>query len=109
MVIDNSVSLRERWGLIGEVNQLAIGTLHQVLKNVKANPEQYDDPVQLIEDMEFTLQGLWKFTRNTDYHTHWKDIKGCTCPKLDNSDPMYFGGGKIIMSDCPWHWKGEIK
>jgi len=107
MVIDKGVNLKERWELIGEVNQIAIQGIHHALRNVKANPEQYDEPVQLIEDMEFTLQGLWKFTRDADYHIHWKDIKGCTCPKMDNEDPMYFGGGKITVSDCPWHWEGD--
>lgn len=107
MIIKEGIKLSERWELIGEVNQTAIQAIHVVLRNVKDNPEQYDNPVQLIEDIEFTLQGLWKFPRDINYHLHWMHIKGCTCPKMDNTDFVFFGAGKLTASDCPWHWEGN--
>lgn len=96
-------TLDERWKEMVDVEQDAVKAIHAVLKLVKTNPERYENPVQLIEDMEFTLQGLWKFDRSIDHHTHWIEIKGCTCPKMDNRD--HWGTGRITISDCPWHWK----
>ena len=100
------MSLHERFERLSDVNQAAIKILHAQLKEIKQNPEDFDYPVQLIEDIEFTLQGIWGFTRNKDYHTHWMEIKGCTCPQMDNRDPFYFGR-RIVFADCPWH--GEVK
>lgn len=97
------LSLNDRWEAMTEQEQDAVRALHAVLAQVKSHPELHADPVQLIEDMEFTLQGLWKFDRSVNHHTHWIGIKGCTCPKMDNRD--HWGTGRITISDCPWHWK----
>lgn len=97
------LTLSERWEAMTEQEQDAVRALHSVLAQTKAHPELHADPVQLIEDIEFTLQGLWKFERNKDFHTHWIEIKGCTCPKFDNRD--HWGTGRIVISDCKWHWK----
>lgn len=96
-------TLAERWERMTEQEQDAVRALHAVLAQAKAAPELHADPVQLIEDIEFTLQGLWRFDRNKDFHTHWIEIKGCTCPKMDNRD--HWGTGRIVISDCKWHWK----
>lgn len=98
------VNIKEAYKNLNTAEKMAISTLHNIFDDIKENPNRYDNPVQLIEDIEFTLQGLWRFPRDVNYHTHWLDIKGCTCPKMDNNDPMYYGAGKIIVSDCPWHW-----
>ncbi|QYW06660.1 hypothetical protein uav_129 [Pseudomonas phage UAVern] len=95
--------LSERWEAMSEDERQAVLAIHAVLRAVKANPELYADPVQFIEDMEFTLQGLWKFDRSVNHHIHWIDIKGCTCPRMDNKD--HWGTGRITISDCKWHWK----
>ncbi|ATW58244.1 hypothetical protein CNR37_00037 [Pseudomonas phage ventosus] len=96
-------TLDQRWEEMTSQEQDAVRALHAVLAQAKNNPEQYENPVQLIEDMEFTLQGLWKFDRSVNHHTHWIEIKGCTCPKMDNRD--HWGTGRITISNCPWHWK----
>lgn len=83
-----------------------ISSIQKILGYIKTCPEVYNDPVQLIEDLEYSLQGLWKFSRNSNYHSHWIGIKGCTCPKMDNRDPLYFGRGKIFNFTCKWHGKG---
>ena len=100
-------TLGDRWDKMTEVERVAVASLHAVLRSATENPEQYANPVQFIEDCEFALQGLWKFTRDANFHTWWLRTKGCTCPRMDNTDPMYFGGGKITVSDCPHHWKGD--
>lgn len=101
------VDVKAAYEKLNTQERMLIASIHILLDNVKDNPERYEDPVQLIEDLEFALQGLWKFPRDASYHTHWLEIKGCRCPKMDNKDPMYYGGGKITVSDCEWHWKGE--
>lgn len=100
--------LEVRWLAMTQAQQGFVRAAHVLLREIKASPETFTrenvDPVQLIEDIEFALQGVWKFTRKPAYHSHWLDIKGCTCPKMDNKDPFYYGGGKVIAGDCPWHW-----
>jgi|SRR5947207_2576357 len=97
------LTLADRWENMTEVEQNFVRATHAVLAEIKSKPENYDYPVQTIEDMEFALQGIWRFDRSVNHHTHWIDIKGCTCPKMDNRD--HWGTGRITISDCKWHWK----
>ncbi|MNF82670.1 hypothetical protein D3C85_894050 [compost metagenome] len=99
---EDEISLGERFESLFKEDREAITAIHAALANIKMYPEQYSDPVQAIEDMEFTLQHLWGFTRDLSYHTHWIEIAGCTCPKMDNRD-MIFRGRRIINSYCKWH------
>ena len=100
------MTLDQRWELMTVAEREAVASIHKMLRETCEHPDRHLDPVQFIEDCEFTLQGLWKFTRDANFHTWWLRTKGCTCPRMDNTDPMYFGAGKITVSDCPWHWKG---
>ena len=43
---------------------------------------------QRMELIERELQGLWGFEQNVKYTKFW-ELPACTCPKLDNSDPIY--------------------
>ncbi len=90
-------TLGDRWDKMTEVERVVVASLHAVLRSATESPEQYANPVQFIEDCEFTLQGLWKFTRDANFHTWWLRTKGCTCPRMDNSDPMNWGSGKITV------------
>lgn len=65
----------------------------------------------LLEDLEYQMQEVWGFERNANYHTWWLKPKHCKCPKMDNTDPCYYGRGKIITEDCPLHghWNKEKK
>ena len=99
------VNVKEAFEKLNKKELETIRGIHGMLDDIKINPERYENPVQLIEDLEFSLQGLWKFPRDARYHTHFLEIKNCACPKMDNRDPMYYGGGKITTSDCPWHWR----
>lgn len=105
----STIDIKRAYSKLTPTEKECITVLHSQLYDIKNAPERYADPVQLIEDMEYTLQGIWKFPRDSKYHTHWLGIKGCTCPKMDNKDPFYFGRGKIIVSDCPWHWHRRLE
>lgn len=56
-----------------------------------------------IETLEFKLQELYGFRIDSNYHRYWLKNDHCSCPRMDNLDPIYFGGGKIHRSDCPIH------
>lgn len=101
------MTLDQRLELMTVAEREAVVSIHKMMREACENPDRHLDPVQFIEDCEFTLQGLWKFTRDANFHTWWLRTKGCTCPRMDNTDPMFFGAGKITVSDCPWHWKGD--
>ena len=89
---------------VSEESELLLEELYESLSHILAYPEEYEDPVKLIEGLELKLQFLWGFPQDTRYHRYWKYIKGCTCPKVDNEDPMYFGR-RITVGDCKWHWR----
>lgn len=61
---------------------------------------------QALEYTELQLQKEWGFEQDVNKHIWWLKPKSCTCPKLDNTDPVYFGAGKIINADCPIHGEG---
>lgn len=99
-------TLQDRLDDMTEAEHNALQALHALLSEVKRNPRGMKyDPVQFIEDVEFTMQGLWGFSRDSSYHTHWLDIVGCKCPQLDNFDRIPLG--KIINLSCPRHGKKE--
>ena len=56
--------------------------------------------------LEYAMQTVWGFDRDSKKHTWWLKPERCTCPKLDNMDPAYYGSGAIINEDCPIH--GDI-
>jgi hypothetical protein len=106
-VSNNSVvyhkSLQQRINEMTEAEHAALIALHRLMDEVVDNPrpEKYDVN-QFIEDIEYTMQGVWGFTRDRDFHIHWLRRVGCTCPKLDNHDLMG-APYRIIAEDCPHH------
>ena len=68
----------------------------------KTQNSELRECVGLIELIEYKMQEVWKFDLNRDYHTWWVKAPHCTCPKMDNADPIYFGR-RIIRGDCPLH------
>lgn len=99
------LTLQERINLMTDVEHAALTALHRLMDEITENPrlDKYEAN-QFIEDIEFTMQGLWGFTRDRDFHIHWLRLKGCTCPKLDNHDLMG-APYRITMADCPHHTK----
>jgi hypothetical protein len=55
---------------------------------------------QQLNYLENTLQRLWKFEVDGNYHRIWERPK-CKCPELDNRDR--YPHGHIISSACPLH------
>lgn len=97
------VTLNDRWEDMTEIERDTVQQLHRLLRDVKENPRHKKyDAVQLIEDVEHTLQHLWGFPRDRDFHIHWLDLKGCTCPKMDNQELMG-APYRITSATCPHH------
>ena len=76
--------------------------VYKELDHVLSSPEDYPDPVGLIEEIEFELQELWGFTPSNKYHRYWHKIKGCYCDGMD-SDEMLGTGLRWRNTNCPWH------
>jgi len=79
--------------------------LDDIIMECNATPIEkwVDTAPKRIEEIGFKMQGLWGFTQDANYHTHWLRIPDCQCPKMDNTDPVYYGRGKIISGGCPVH------
>lgn len=54
-----------------------------------------------ITAIEFTLQELWNFPKDINYHRFW-DTPACQCPKMDCAD-NYPTGYYYIAQSCPLH------
>ncbi len=96
-------TLQQRINDMTPVEHAALTALHRLMDEIVDSPrgEKYD-PNQFIEDIEHTMQGLWGFPRDSDFHVHWLRRAGCTCPKMDNHDLMG-APYRIVFEDCPHH------
>ena len=56
-----------------------------------------------LTNIEFTLQELWNFPSNQNYHKFWETPK-CQCAKMDNIDAYPTGYYSVNMG-CPLHGK----
>jgi hypothetical protein len=76
------------------------------LRDVLWNPEVFlkspsDVPAHTTA-LEYKLQNLWGFPADKNKHKYWYQVKGCTCPKLDNLD-TYGVKERWIADACPYH------
>lgn len=96
-------SLQQRINEMTETEHAALTALHRLMDEVVDSPrlDKYEAN-QFIEDIEHTMQGLWGFTRDRDFHIHWLRRAGCTCPELDNHDLMG-APYRYIKESCPHH------
>lgn len=89
----------------------AILLLHTILDDVKADPDEYGTPLQvleLVDCVEYTLQSLWRFPLSSNHHMHQFYIDGCLCPKMDNKDRA--GSGYFVFNkECTFHGVSEQK
>lgn len=77
---------------------------HEALYEIKQNPENYDNVFELVQDLEYRLQELWGFPKDSKYHIHQFEIKTCACPWIDNLERA--GSGMFIYNaECPIHNK----
>ena len=104
------MNIHDRWTSLDEETKSAIKLLHKKLAFYKARPDLYGSPktiANVVEGFEYTLQVLWGFDPNPSFHTHWYEIKGCTCPKMDNS-ALFGVDTAIINVECPFHGSLEV-
>lgn len=84
---------------------VAIETVHNRLTQILNRPTYYGEPeeiVKIVEGIEYTLQLLWGFPLDRNFHKWWNRIKDCKCPMMDNDD-MFGSEYRIYNSDCPYH------
>ena len=97
--------LMDKLDLPDHVRQTLVDTYKQ-LTLVLIRPDMYDNPVEYVEGLEYTLQVLWKFIPDRNRHSYWNKLRGCTCPKIDN-DVMIGNPYRVISGDCPFHANQE--
>jgi hypothetical protein len=60
--------------------------------------------VLALEQIEFSMQRLWKFSEDRDYHTWWCKLPGCGCRSL-----VYCGEKtRYIREDCEYHGTEDV-
>lgn len=55
-----------------------------------------------VEFTEFTLQKIWRFPQDKNYHRYWFKIPKCQCPKVDNEERVGTEY-RIISESCKIH------
>lgn len=88
-----------------ENERLELDATYILLSDALNHPERYDDVVSTVRDLEYTLQKQWGFPQDARFHRYQIDIKGCTCPRLDNYELFGHTEDRYATSDCPFHWK----
>lgn len=76
--------------------------LYDQLNDVLSCPDKYEQPVSLVESLEYKLQDSWKFVQDRNRHKYWYRIAGCCCPYMDNKD-RWGTPYRIYNSECKWH------
>lgn len=76
---------------------------HKILEKMKITDEKSTLKflAETITQIEFSLQRLWGFPEDINYHRFW-ELPKCTCPKLDNED-AYPTGYYVRVQSCPLH------
>ena len=85
--------------------------VHAILYETKQNPEKYNNVLARVRVLEYSLQDLWGFPQDSSRHTHQFEIKGCSCPWMDNLERAGYGEF-IYNQECPIHkelFEGCIK
>lgn len=73
------------------------------LSDALTNPQNYENVAEYVTDLEYTLQGLWGFTRDKKFHYYNLHIEGCRCPELDNMEMVGHSTRRFISASCPIH------
>lgn len=88
-----------------EADRTAISVVGSRMKVFLNRPEFYaplKDAPSIVQGFEYTLQNLWGFPLDSRYHRYQWDIKGCTCPRMDNLD--HIGSEyRRYNQNCPVH------
>jgi len=57
---------------------------------------------QMLHDIEYKIQEIWKFNKDKKFHHYWFEQPFCKCPKMDNQERVGVGNF-IINCECPIH------
>ena len=91
---------------IPEEDMNAMNAIYSFLHQILARPELHcsnpKEAVDTVQALETTLQLFWRFPLDKSYHSYWFELKGCTCPNMDNRERVG-SGGRIITDNCPYH------
>lgn len=86
---------------INKINELHL-LREKVEKNMaKASVEELPAYDKRLDEIEYQLQDLWGFGRNSSFIKFWERPL-CRCPTLDNKDSYGFGY-YTYSSTCPVH------
>lgn len=85
--------------------EASIVALHGIMDDVTENHEEYGNQKEvlaIVQSLEYTMQALWKFDRDKNYHRYTWNLRDCTCPRMDNIERI---GTllKIVSVNCPFH------
>ena len=82
--------------------QAAYVYLDAILKRPHLYSKSPKECIELVHKQEHLMQFLWDFEQDSRWYRYEFDIKGCTCPKMDNDD--YRGTDmRVFNVDCPIH------
>lgn len=91
---------------LSEREIIAIEEIQRHLKAFLARPTMYvkeEDAPDVVTAFELVLQCCWKFPLVKRFHRYQTDLKGCTCPVMDNRELIGVSEGRWVTSDCPYH------
>jgi hypothetical protein len=99
-------ALADKQGLT-DADREDLDKVYEELFYALEHPEVFADIEANVRQIEFNLQRLWRFPEDPKFHRYQLEIKGCTCPKLDNYELIGHTADRYRVSDCPWHWSAE--
>ncbi|QNN99956.1 hypothetical protein phiPsa267_042 [Pseudomonas phage phiPsa267] len=99
-------ALADKQGL-SDTDRVALDKVYEQLHYALEHPEVFGSVEDVVRELEYDLQHLWKFPQDPRFHRYQLEIKGCTCPLFDNMELFGHTADRYRVSDCPWHWKGE--
>lgn len=76
--------------------------LGKVLHRPSMVCETPQQAVEVVQGLEYTLQLLWKFPVDSNFHNYWWDLNGCNCGGMDSRD-MLGSGLRWTNDTCPYH------
>lgn len=89
------IDLEKQYGIIRALYNVKLKDIPQWFSSI-------DNYNQLITETEFTIQKLWKFQPDPNYHRMWFEDPKCSCPNMDNKDRLGTPY-KIINEECKLH------
>lgn len=105
-VVQLNAYLIKKHGISDETVSLILHS-HYYKSQLYEEMEELDYPPDLkefakkIEELEFYMQELWGFPKNSAYHRFW-EVPHCYCRSQDNWD-AYGSGVRYYSSSCPVH------